>query len=137
MKAAKVTRDKTTPLFSAVIPGRCIVKKNGQRVYGRGRGKRVVYTPKFLEWQSRAMVILLGPLKSILIDGQVTAHFRFYFANRASEADVSNLVEGPQDALVKAGVLKDDKLVMRIIAEKFFGHEARVEIDLYPYEAGA
>jgi Holliday junction resolvase RusA-like endonuclease len=131
----KVTRDDTKPLFRAVIPGRCIVKKNTKNLVGRGRFKRAVYSKKFVMWEQNALVALLDPSLRLLIDIPVTAYFKFYFANRQSEADVSNLVEGPQDVIVKAGILRDDKLVMRIIAEKFFGESARTEVELYAYDA--
>jgi Holliday junction resolvase RusA-like endonuclease len=68
-----------------------------------------------------------------LIDDPVIVHYRFYFLNRSGEADVSNLCEGPGDVLQKAGVIANDRQIMRIVAEKFFGHEPRVEIEIYKY----
>lgn len=60
----------------------------------------------------------------------IEAHYRFYFENKHGEADTSNLIEGPQDVLEKVGVIVNDKLITKLTAEKFFGHEPRVEIIL-------
>lgn len=125
-------------IFKATIPGRCIVKKNTARRVGRGRSTRMIYSPKFVSWHTRAMVSLLEAFKANsndMIVVSVEAHFKFYFANRQAEADVSNLIEGPQDALVKAGVLKDDRLIQRVVAAKYFGGVPRVEIELFRVEA--
>lgn len=56
--------------------------------------------------------------------------YRFFFVNRQSEADTSNLVEGVSDALQKSGVIEDDKLIHILHASKSFGGEARVEIEV-------
>lgn len=41
----------------------------------------------------------------------INAKLTFYFKNRASEADLSNLYEGIQDELKKMKVIEDDKLI--------------------------
>lgn len=122
------------PIFECLILGRPIVKKNTQRVIGSGKRKRVIYSKKFLQWQSIAnSTIQRGAGVALLINEPIEAHFKFYFKNRSAEADVSNLVEGPQDVLKKTGIIADDKLIMRVRAEKFFGSEPRTEIKLYKF----
>lgn len=121
------------PLVTLTIPGRPIVKKNTQRVVGFGRAKRAIPSARYRAWELNAMAVCRRNFSAALIDIPVTAHFRFFFENRQAEPDVSNLIEGPQDVLVDACVLKDDRLVMKVMAEKFFGHEPRVEIELYKY----
>lgn len=123
------------PVFRAVIPGRVMVLKNNKRIFGRGRKKIVIPSAKYVVWEKNAMAALLGPNTRLVIDFAVSAQFDFYFANRSAEPDVSNLIEGPQDVLVKAGVLKDDRLIQSVTGTKHFGESPRVEIALYAWEA--
>lgn len=118
-------------LFSATILGRPIVKKNTARRYRR----IVCYSPKFIQWEKQAL-LQLGKLRKInpLIDFPIEARFRFYFTNKMAEPDVSNLIEGPQDLLKKAGIISDDRIIQRVTGEKYFGQEARTEIEIYKYD---
>lgn len=135
----KVMHDNASEaLVVLVIPGRPKVLKNSKRILGRGRRKIVLPSVAYAKWEAHALASLRGRKSIALIDEPLTAHYRFYFANRQSEPDVSNLIEGPQDVLAKAGVIANDRLIMRVTAEKFFGRgEARTEISLYAYEASA
>lgn len=121
-------------LFNVVIPGRPIVKKNTQRTVGYGRKKRVIYSPNFLAWQRIAMLLCLSKKPRNPIGTLITAEFKFYFKNRQAEADTSNLIEGAQDVLTKSEVIRDDRLICKVIAEKIFGETPRVEISLFNYE---
>src|SRR3954464_6999216 len=129
--SAKVTASNA--IVTLTIPGRPRVLKNSKRIFGRGRRKIVLPSAAYVKWESHAMASLLRHKSIALIDVPVTAKFKFYFANRQSEPDVSNLIEGPQDVLVRAGFLKNDRLVMRVEAEKFFGEAPRTEIEIYVY----
>ena len=122
------------PIVTLTIPGRPIVKKNTKRVYGSGRSKRVVYTDRYRAWHLEAKRLAAFCFKGALVECLVEAHYRFYFTNRRGEADVSNLCEAPGDLLKDAGVLKDDRLIVRIEAQKYFGHDPRTEIEIYKYE---
>lgn len=117
-------------VFRATIMGRVMVLKNNKRIFGRGRKKIVLPSAKYAQWEPHALAALLRQFKSKCIDYPVSATFDFYFANKMAEPDVSNLIEGPQDVLVKAGVLKNDRLIQRVTGEKHFGSEPRVEIEL-------
>lgn len=121
-------------LFECTVPGRAIVKKNQQRVVGVGKGKRVIYSEKFVQWEKQAIMEVYRKRDSNLILTWVEADYKFYFTNQQGEADVSNLVEGIQDVLTKCGIIQDDRLVKRFTAEKFFGSEPRLEVKLYKYE---
>ena len=55
----------------------------------------------------------------------------FHFKNHQHEADVSNLVEAPQDALTKAGVIIDDKIIQVVSATKVFDGTEGTDIELY------
>ena len=122
------------PLFSATIPGRPFCKKSTQRVIGVGRSKRAIYSPKYLSWANQAMVICLRSFKGPLITELVTLKLHFWFKDHQAEPDTSNLTEGIQDVLQKAGVIKNDKQIYELIASKHFGGEPRTEVEIYEYK---
>lgn len=123
-------------VFRAVLAGRARVKKNSlQRKYSFAQ-RRTLTLPSdlYLAWEKAAVL----DLKSQWgwrdpIDKPIILRARFYFKNRQHEPDLSNCLEGPQDALQKAGVIANDRLITRIYAEKFFGEEPRVEIELQEF----
>lgn len=106
-------------LFEVTIPGRPIVKKNTKK-FGRGK---VYYSPQYMAWEEQALLYLALALKSpkfierFPIKYPVKVQYVFTFKNKIC-GDVSNYIEGPQDALVKAGILKDDRLIQFLKAEK-------------------
>lgn len=122
-----------TLIAKITIPGRVAILKNSKRIFGRGRKKIVIPSPKYVAWEDEALAAVLGSYKGQAIDFPCEVHAKFYFANHQGEADLSNMIQGPEDVLQKAGILKNDKLVMRAEMEKFFGHEPRVEIEIYKY----
>lgn len=124
------------PIFTLTLSGRPIVLKNSKRVIARGRGKKAIVLPseRYSEWEEIAMAVASRSANGPSIDRPIEAKYRFYFATRQAEPDVSNLLEGPGDILQKAGIIKNDKLIMRVTGEKFFGEEARTEIELYDYK---
>ena len=117
-------------IFKCTIPGRAIVKKNTKRIVGAGRFKKIIYSKNFQFWEASLVAYLKRIWKLPPIDYPVEAIFNFYFKNHQGEADTSNLIEGPQDCLVKARVLQDDRLIKRVIAEKHFESEPMTEIEL-------
>jgi Holliday junction resolvase RusA-like endonuclease len=125
-------------LFHCTIPGRVAIKKNSlQRKYSFAKKRTVtIASDRFLTWAVAAAAHLnrLQGWRST-ITGPLEATYRFYFPDHQHEPDVSNCIEGPQDLLAKAGVIENDKQIMRVIAEKFFGQEPRTEIELRRYEA--
>lgn len=118
-------------IFKCTIPGRCPVKKNRMKVVRRYGHTNVIYTQDFREWERLALLTLRQVLPNEVIDEPLEAKFIFYFANKKGEPDVSNLIDSPQDALKKAGVIIDDRIIQVVHAQKFFGEEPRVEIELY------
>lgn len=122
-----------SPVVQLMIPGRPAILKNSKRVIARGPGRRAIVLPslRYQNWEQHAALWLQRSFKGHLIDYPIIADFRFYFANRQAEPDVSNLIEGPADVMQKVGILKNDRLIVRLMAEKFFGHDPRTEIDLY------
>lgn len=127
-------------LFHCVIPIRCIVKKNQQRVISIGKRKTVIYSPQYRRFQKQAQ---LGFVRSRMeikdhsrfpIIGELTVHYRFGFKNRQGEADVSNLIEGPQDILAECGIIKNDKQIKYLTAEKVFEGMEFVEITVRKFK---
>lgn len=125
-------------IFRCEIPGRCMVSKNTARVV-RGRGRtREIKSPQYLAWAANAMAaITKARHHAPTVTKPVSLHITFYLANRAAEPDVSNLVEGPQDLLVKCGVLADDRLVHEVVARKVFARPARTIIEISSYQLWA
>lgn len=124
-------------IFYCTIPGKCYVKKNQQKIV-RNRGRpRAIYTPQFREWEQMAILTLRELHFPMTIDKPMEAKFFFYFKDRQGEADLSNLIEGPQDVLKTAGIIKDDRLIHIIQARKTFGENPRIEIALFDIEASA
>ncbi len=126
-------------LFEVSIPGRTIVKKNTKRfsVNMHNRAPKIYYSPQYYDWSAAAKTSILKAKQKYpsLIDTNVEVHFEFHYKNHQWEADTSNLIEGPQDVLVEMGVLKDDKLITKLIAEKIFDGEEKCVVKVYGYSA--
>jgi Holliday junction resolvase RusA-like endonuclease len=128
---------KKQALFSAEIPGRPYVKKNTKRVFGNGAKKRVVYSPEFLRWQTTALFEFKRALSGAhsILTGGLHASYVFHFKNRLGEADLSNLIEGPQDCLQSASVIQNDKQIMSLDAQKIYSGEEKTIVTLYALDA--
>ena len=111
----KFLSDNCEVLYECIIGGRPIVKKNTKR-FARGK---VYYSEKFKIWESSALSEL--PAIRDTITEPAILQLGFLFKDRQGEPDVSNLVEGVQDVLQKAEIIKDDKLFHHIYAYKLFG----------------
>jgi len=119
------------------ITGDTIIKKNHRPIYiNRTTGKRFLGKSKRLsDYEDWAVVSLkegivdyfegysnlnelpkfkLFPIKELI---QIT--YKFYCKTKR-KVDLSNLIEAPQDCLVKADIISDDSIIKRIIAEKFY-----------------
>jgi len=126
-----------TPLVKITIPGRPRVLKNGKRIFNsRGSKRRKVVLPssQYAQWEANAMVACLRLKSGPAIDFPCRVSMKFYFENRQAEADVSNLIEGPADVLQKVRIIDNDRLIMHVEAEKFFGSASpRAEIEIFRY----
>lgn len=123
-----------SPIFTCEIPGRCMVKKNTQRVVGYGKQKRARYSDQYNFWE-RVAELTLAKRRVPLIEAEIEVHFQFHFKNHRAEPDVSNLIEGPQDVLTKMGIIKDDRIIQKVVAEKLFDtQEEKTSIQIFPYK---
>ncbi len=107
--------------FSFIIDGRPMSKKRNWTI-GRNRSgmmPRIVLTKKYKEWEKGVVDQLwiqrmqyqasqVGPWEPIAEPVEVC--FTFYI-ERKGKYDLSNLYQGPEDALVKAQILEDDSLI--------------------------
>ena len=90
------------------ISGRIPSKKNSKRIVsGRGRKPTLLSSKDYISWEKMAVLeFKVGwEGKTILRCSSIT--YRFTFPDKRVR-DLSNAVEGINDALVKANVLKDD-----------------------------
>lgn len=130
-------KENRTPVFRCEIPGRPVSKKNTKKVVRRHGLSMVIYSPQFKVWEKTALLILKQFVNKghQLLNCNLEAHFVFRFVNHRSEADVSNLIEAPQDALEKACIIQNDRLIQKVIARKEFGFlEDSTLIELYKLE---
>lgn len=114
-----------------IIPGRVRIKKNGKRVFRVGRAVRVLSSILFSNWEAIAVRRLRNDWNGQRpITGKIEGTFVFYFKNRQAEPDTSNCIEGPQDALQLAGIINNDKQIVKLHAEKIIdaSQEERTEI---------
>ncbi len=121
-------------LFECTIPGKAYVKKNTMKIGKYG----AYYSKEYTAWMKTASLYIIKPVADFdlikSIDYYHQAEFRFYFKNHQGESDCSNIVEGVQDCLTKAGIIKDDKYIQVLHVKKIFGEEPRTEIILRSLE---
>jgi Holliday junction resolvase RusA-like endonuclease len=127
-----------TPLFECTIDGRPVVKKNTKKFSSKGG---VYYSPQFKAWEVKAILQVRKEMKRFPAERfpfreSVEIHLDFHFKNHQWEGDVSNYTEGPQDLLQKCGVILNDKLIYKILAEKIFSGEEKTIIKLFDFYKG-
>lgn len=128
----------TSILFEVEIPGRPFIKKNTKRIYKgwNERKPRIIYTSDWRTWEDEALRCYQKAARKYITNGMMftcplKARFEFYFENHQAEPDTSNLIEGPQDVLQKACIIKNDKQIVQIEAEKYFGFEPKTIVRLW------
>jgi Holliday junction resolvase RusA-like endonuclease len=69
--------------------------------------------------------------KSGKIEGKYRIEFDFYF--KTTNCDVSNYIKVVEDAIVKAGLVDDDRYCYELTARKHIG-EPKIELKIEPME---
>ena len=118
------------------IPGRVGIKKNSKRIivsYAQRAGRRIkmLSSERYSAFEKHAILTLAkiwGDKPALT--GRIEAVYKFYFKNRQGEADTSNCIEGPQDCLESAGIILNDKQIIRLYAEKIFDGTEKTIIEL-------
>ena len=105
--------------FKFIIDGQPMSKKRNYKIIKIGRHYTLGLTTKYKHWEKSArdqlwaqrmtyqshMTGAIGPIFSFV---EVT--FEFFLKDRR-RIDLSNLYQGPEDALVKGQILEDDSLI--------------------------
>jgi len=121
------------------IPGTPAIKKNSRtirRSFATGKpfiGK----SGKLVAAENLAAYELLdqkNKLRIVKIDFPVTVKFSFYLPTRTTP-DLSNLYQLPEDALEKAGILENDRLISSHDGSRryFDAANPRTEIEIFPF----
>ena len=124
---------------------------------GRGRNARLVTPMKDRVWQNSAIMLVNHKKPPDIMTGQmVRLTALFYFSPPASwpkkkraeafrnttlrpvgnEGDLDNLIASVMNLLQlpNVGYLKDDKDVVSMVVDKFFGEPERIELEIRVYE---
>lgn len=90
-----------------------------------GNGVRMVKAPKYREWLNRAVASLKEQARhadlmrlEMPFEEQVTVLVVVRFPDRR-RCDLDNVLKGVNDALVQAGILKDDSLITTQVAQRY------------------
>lgn len=91
--------------MNIVILGQVPPKKNSKQLFMRGGRPMMVSSKAYLEWEKDA----LSQLKAFKgqADEKVTIAYQFYVKDLRAR-DLDNMIASVNDALIKAGLLKDD-----------------------------
>lgn len=108
--------------FKFMIDGQPMSKKrNWTIIWPRGGRPRIVLKAKYKAWEKSArdqlwaqrMTYQSSMTGIFHITSLVEVAFEFFLKDKR-RYDLSNLIQGPEDALVKAGILDDDSLIQSV-----------------------
>lgn len=130
--------------FKFIIDGQPMSKKRNYRIIRIGDHYALGLKREYKNWEKSAtdqlwvqrmnyqasMTGEFGPISFF-----VEVAFEFFMKDK-KKYDLSNLIQGPEDALVKAGILQDDSLIMSLDgSRKHLGCEApRILITIRRFE---
>jgi len=120
-------------------------KRHWTPLCGRGR-PRIVLSAKYRAWEKGVVdqlwvqrmgyqASMVGPW--VPMAEPVAVEFLFFMKDK-KRYDLSNLIQGAEDALVKAGILKDDSLIESYDGTRKYlsADNPRVEITITPFYGG-
>lgn len=130
-------------LFKAILEGRSAIKKNGKSAFIRNGQAFITTSKNYKIWEKQATLQLLQ-LKArafgvLPIRIPLNISFKFHFPTHQWEADLSNLIQGPEDILQKTGIIEDDKLIYSLDgSRKIFGADRfYTEIEITAHDLGS
>jgi len=122
-----------------IIPGAPAIKKNSRVirksfVTGKpflGKSGKLVAAENLAAYE---LIDQKNRLRLVMIDFPVTVKFSFYLPTRTTP-DLSNLYQLPEDALERAGILENDRLIFSHDGSRRFIDTAnpRTEIEIFPF----
>ncbi len=125
-------------LFRCTIPDRVGIKKNRQQMSVNKRTGAHFPRPssEYIAWAEMAEVYVRQAWRNRpTITVPIIVKFSFYFEDKRGKPDISNAYQGPEDVLQKCGVIFNDSLIEgHDGSRRYFGHEARTEIEIYAME---
>lgn len=118
-------------MINLTIPGKFFSKKNSKQIVRIGGQPRLLSSKPFRAWEKMATEALRAQYRGETISDPVHAKFLFYAPDRRKR-DLSNCFEGPQDALQKAEIIKDDAQIVSLDGSRLLydKENPRVEITL-------
>ncbi len=93
-------------------------------------GKRFK-TPEYKNYEY-SLLTLIKLQKPVKVSGFVEVYYKFYI-KEFSRSDVGNLEKLLTDIIVKAGMIDDDRFIIKITLEKFKSDNDHIEIYVNPY----
>lgn len=104
-----------------VLPGRPITKKNSQQIiYNRRTKKRQVVQSEYYQAYEEACLWHLKKHKE-RYTGPVQVTARYWMPNRRSWPDLMGLLQATCDILEKAGIIENDRDVVRLDGSEICG----------------
>lgn len=94
------------------------------------RGRRFK-TPEYQNYEY-ALLTLIKMQKPVKVSGFVEVHYKFYI-KEFGKSDVGNLEKPLTDIIVKAGMIDDDRFIIKMTLEKFKSDNDQIEIYVNPY----
>lgn len=91
------------------------------------RGKRFK-TPEYKSYEY-ALLTLIKLQKPIKVSGFVEVNYKFYMTE-FGRSDVGNLEKPLTDIIVKAGLIDDDRFIVKMTLEKFKSDKDYIEIEI-------
>lgn len=119
-------------MFTLVIKGQIVSKKNNKQICGRGNRKFIRSSDRYIEWNADAVMQLRRQYHRPPLE-KCKVIIRFYYKDRRKR-DTDNGSNSVFDTLKDAGVIIDDNwmVVIKHMVEPFYDKEnPRVEIDIY------
>ena len=74
-------------------------------------------TPEYSAWREECF-FLIKKMKLKKITGECKVQLTFHCSRNFKMADIDNFCKGSLDALVEAGVIEDDRFIMKLTVDK-------------------
>lgn len=94
-------------MYSYIIEGRPITKKNSQRIVHHGGRPTIIQSKQYVQYEKKSILQLRKNRPEKPIDYPVSVSCLYYMPTRR-RVDLLNLLAATHDILVKAEILKDD-----------------------------